>query len=240
MYEPRTYREYVKADDLIKFEVIEKESDLLILADTNLYDKAMLALLRCRADLEKYIIEQHEFATTLKPYRVSLAASQIIKDMAGAAKKVGVGPMAAVAGVIAEYVGHELLKYGKEVIVENGGDIFLKINKTRRIGVYAGNSPFSEKIALEIDPKDTPCGVCTSSGTVGHSLSFGKADAVCVITKSTALADAAATAIGNVVQDVKTVQDGLNLSKKIRGLLGVLIIKDDQMGILGKIKISPI
>ncbi len=125
----------------------------------------------------------------------------IVKTMAEAAEKAGVGPMAAVAGAIAEYVGRELLPFSREVIVENGGDIFLKTQKTRSIGIYAGeSSPFTGKLALRIEPKDTPLGICTSAGTVGHSLSFGKCDAAILVSPSASLADAAATAVGNLIQ----------------------------------------
>ncbi len=239
-YEERKYREYFKAEGLAGFEVIEKETDLFIFADSDLKEKAYEAVLKYRDDLEKFILEHNEFAATFSPYRVPYNAAPIIKDMAWAAKKANVGPMAAVAGAVAEKVGCELLKYSKEIIVENGGDNFLKITRPRKVGIYAGKSPFSEKIAIEIDPSDTPCGICTSSGTVGHSFSYGKADSVTIIAKSAALADAAATAIGNVVQDASTIQKGLDLSKKIKGLMGVLVIKDDQMGALGKIKITSI
>jgi hypothetical protein len=240
MYKKRKYRGYTKADDLIKFEVIECETDLLILADKDLSESARQSVLKYREQLIKFINQYPEFLKTLHPFRVPLFVPQIIRNMAWAAKRCKVGPMAAVAGAIAELTGQDLLPHTKEIIIENGGDNFLKITKPRKVGVFAGNSPFSEKIALEIDPQDTPCGICTSSGTVGHSLSFGKADAVCVISRSAALADAAATAIGNVVQDVNTIDAGLKLAKKIRGLKGVLIIKGDKMGILGKIKIVPI
>jgi ApbE superfamily uncharacterized protein (UPF0280 family) len=123
--------------------------------------------------------------------------------------------------------------------VENGGDNFIATTTPRKVGIYAGVSPLSEKIALEIEPQDTPCGVCTSSGTVGHSISYGKADAICVVSRSAALADAAATAIGNVVTDIHTIEKGLELAKRIGGLTGVIIIKADRMGLMGKIKIVP-
>ena len=121
--------------------------------------------------------------------------------------------------------------------MENGGDIFLKIDQVRKIGIFAGNSPFSEKIALEVEPGEKPFSVCTSSGTVGPSFSFGKADAIVVIAENAALADAAAAAIGNVVIEVADIDHGLNLAKKIKGLDGVLIIKDDQLGALGRVKL---
>jgi ApbE superfamily uncharacterized protein (UPF0280 family) len=239
-YEERAYRNYVKADNLIKFEVVEKETDLLILAEKNLFEQALAAVLKYREEIEKYITTDPQFLKSYSPIRAKSGAAPIIKRMIAAAKQAKVGPMAAVAGAVAEFVGRELLKYSNEVIVENGGDIFMKISQTRKVGVYAGNSPFSEKIALEIDSRPKPFSVCTSSGTVGHSFSFGKADAVVVIAESPCLADAAATAIGNVVKEVTDIEAGLNQAKKIKGLDGVLIIKDDQLGALGKVKIVPI
>jgi len=238
-YQERTYRNYVRADNLVKFEVIEKESDLLILCRENLYDKALAALLQARQELEQYAADHQEFTQALKPLPPGREAAPLIKTMCQAGKQVKVGPMAAVAGAIAEQVGRELLQYSDEVIVENGGDIFLKTNSPRKVGVYAGSSPFSEKLAIEVDPRPEPFAVCTSSGTVGHSLSFGKADAVLVIAGSAALADAAATALGNMVQEVRDIDATLKAAKKIRGLEGALVIKDDQLGVLGKIKLVP-
>ena len=240
VYEERAYRNYVKAENLIKFEVIEKESDLLILAEKNLYDKALAFTLKYRTELEKYIASDPTFLKTYSPHRVRYDAPPLVKAMADAARRAKVGPMAAVAGAIAEFVGRDLLAFTEELIVENGGDIFLKISQPRKVGIYAGASPFSEKIALEVEPRPEPFSVCTSSGTVGHSFSFGKADAVVVIAKSALLADAAATAIGNVVKEVSDIEAGLKQAKKIRGLDGVLIIKDDQLGALGKVKIVPL
>lgn len=234
------YRKLINAKGLVRSAVIEKESDLLILAEKALTDEALTTLKKERKFLEDYIAKNPNFEKSFKPLMISPFAPKLIRLMAWAAKKADVGPMAAVAGAIAEQVGKSLLKYSKEVIVENGGDIYLKTDKPRRIGVYAGKSPFSEKIAIEISPNDTPLGICTSAGTVGHSFSFGAADAVLVTAKSTALADAAATAIGNVVKDEDTITDGLELAKKIRGLHGVLIIKNDKMGAWGTLKIVSI
>jgi len=239
-YEERIYRNYVRADNLVKFEVIEQETDLLILAETNLYDKAMASVLRYRAELEKYIESDPQFGKSFSPVAVRYNAPAIVKEMAAAARRVKVGPMAAVAGAIAEFVGLDLLPFSNEVIVENGGDIFLKIKQTRKVGIFAGKSPFSEKIALEVDPRETPFSICTSSGTVGHSFSFGKADAVVVISGSGSLSDAAATRIGNAVMEISDIDPALKIAKKIRGLEGVLIVKDDHLGALGKIKIVPL
>jgi len=238
-YEERKYRRLIKSGELVKFNVVDKETDLLVLASRDLKKESLASISKYRAEIESYIGTDPLFITAFRPYRVRFKAPNIIKDMARAARRTKVGPMAAVAGAVAEYVGRDLLKHSKEVIVENGGDIFMKIDKPKKIGIYAGKSPFSNKIAIEIEPKETPIGVCTSSGTVGHSRSFGKADAVVVKAKSTALADAAATAIGNIIKSPVDLDAGLKLAKKIRGLKGALIIKDDYIGAWGRVKIVP-
>jgi ApbE superfamily uncharacterized protein (UPF0280 family) len=159
--------------------------------------------------------------------------------MSEAASKVGVGPMASVAGAIAEFVGNELLSSSPEIIIENGGDVFIKSSKKRLIGIYAGKSPLSGKIGLEISGQDTPLGICSSSGTVGHSISYGKADAVIALSKSATLADAAATAMGNLIVEPGDIPKGIDFAKDIDGLLGTIIIKDDKMGLWGKVIICP-
>jgi ApbE superfamily uncharacterized protein (UPF0280 family) len=238
MYEPRTYRDWVSDKDLVSFSVSIKETDLRIRARYDLASEAFVATQRYRTDLETYIKSHPIFLTTLKPFEVEPDAPPIVKEMADAASKVGVGPMAAVAGAIAEKVGKELLLYSGEVIVENGGDIFLRTSKQRLIGVYAGESKFNKKIAFSIKPEEMPLGVCTSSGTVGHSLSFGYADAVIVFSPSTSLADAAATAIGNRVRIAEDIPDALEFAQSIEGLRGVAIIKGDDMGLWGQIKLA--
>ncbi len=198
--EPRTYRYWVESKDLIPFKVIVKESDLYILALTNLQRKAYRLVVKYRSILEKYIEQHPIFLTSLEPIPVDEDAPHIVKVMAEAGEKAGVGPMAAVAGAIADFVGTELSAFSPEVIIENGGDIYLKSSRKRVVGIYAGKSPLTGKVGLEINGEDTPIGISTSSGTVGHSLSFGKADAATVIAGSATLSDAVATAIGNLVK----------------------------------------
>lgn len=237
MYEERIYREWVKSKDLVEFRVAVKETDLFILAERDLTNEAANSIREFRDEIEKYILKDPEFQTTLKSHKVKNNASPLIKDMAGASALTGVGPFASVAGAIAEYVGKSLLKYSPQIIVENGGDIFIKSSKNRIVGIYAGPSSFNKKLSLEIKAKETPLGICTSSGTVGHSLSFGKADAVVVLSKSTLLADAAATRIGNLIKKKADIPKGIKFAQKISGIRGVVIIKDDKMGIWGKVKI---
>ncbi|MEW6555925.1 MAG: UPF0280 family protein [Elusimicrobiota bacterium] len=238
MYEPRVYRDFQSADDLVAFEVIEKESDLFILADSDLTDKTYPLLLKYRREIIDYIKRDPQFQFTLSPYKVKNFAAAIVKKMAQNSTKVGVGPMASVAGAIAEFVGNELLKYSQNVIIENGGDIFVKTIKPRKIGIYAGASKLSKKVTLQILPEQTPLGVCTSSGTVGHSLSFGKADAICVIAKSATFADACATAIGNIVNKKSDIQKAINFAKSLQKVIGVVVIISDNIGIWGDVKIA--
>jgi len=236
-YQPRTYRHWIEGKDLVPFTVTVKETDLYIRAATNLQRKAERLVVKYRGQLERFIEKNPEFLPSLKPMAVPERAPHIVIDMIEAGRKVSVGPMAAVAGAIAEYVGRELLEYSPEIIVENGGDIFLKISRQRTVGIYAGDSPLTGKIGLEINPQDTPLGVCTSSGTVGHSLSFGKADAAVIIADTATLADAAATAIGNRVSRPEDVAGAIEFGSAIQGLKGIVIIIGKNVGAWGDIKL---
>ena len=240
MYQPRTYRHWVRDDDLVSFRVSVRETDLYIRATRNLEAEAAQAVLECRSSLEVFIREHPDFLTSLEPIAVAQDAPAIVSDMARAAYAAGVGPMAAVAGAVAEHVGSRLVKLSSEVVVENGGDIFLASTKTRLVGIYAGDSSFTGKIALRIRAEETPIGICTSSGTVGHSLSFGTADAVIALSRCTSLADAAATAICNTVKCEGDVPQSIELAKRIDGLRGVVVIKGDKLGVWGEIEIASV
>lgn len=228
------------AEGLVSFQVVVKETDLHVSADKDLKTKTLAAVRKYRGDLEEFIAKNPRFAESFVPVEVPESAPLIVKDMAAAARAAGVGPMAAVAGAVAEYVGKDLLALTKEVIVENGGDIFMKVTRPRHVSIFAGTSPLSNKIALEIKPEETPLGICTSAGTVGHSVSFGEADAVVVISHNTCLADAAATAIGNRVHQVEDVDSALAYGQTIKDIKGIIIIKDDKMGVWGSIQIAPL
>ena len=237
MYQERTYRNLVKTDDLIKFEVMVKETDLLIRAERDLSKETRESVLKYRYQLETYISLNSEFERSLVPLKDDLYAPEIVQEMIRTSRLAQVGPMAAVAGAMAEFVSKDLLKFSKEVIIENGGDIYLVTSRERMVGIYAGRSPLSLKLGISIGPKDSPFSICTSSGTVGHSLSFGKADAACILSKSGALADASATAVGNIVQKKQDIEIGLKKGREIEGVLGILIIVGDEMGVWGKVKL---
>ncbi|OGO42802.1 MAG: thiamine biosynthesis protein ApbE [Chloroflexi bacterium RBG_16_60_22] len=235
--EPRTYRHWIEGKDLVPFNVTVRETDLYIRAAANLQRKAHRLVVKYRAQLEGYIRRVPEFMTSLEPIEVPPDAPHIVRQMAEAGQQAGVGPMAAVAGAIAEGVGRELLDFSPEVIVENGGDIFLKVRRQRTVGIYAGKSPLTGKLGLEIGARETPLGICTSSGTVGHSLSFGKADAVVVMAGSTALADAAATAICNRVSKAGDIEAAIGFGRGIGGLKGLVIIIGEDIGAWGDVRL---
>lgn len=150
--------------------------------------------------------------------------------------------MAAVAGAVAEYVGVRCADFTSgEVIVENGGDIFICIERRPLISaIWAGKSPLSGRIGLRITPEATPLGICTSSGTVGHSRSFGTADAVTILSRSTALADAAATAVGNMVKTEMDIDAALEYMGGIKEIIGGVIIKGTRLGAWGGVELAPV
>jgi hypothetical protein len=240
-YQKRSYRCRVTADDLYSAEIAVLETDVQVLTDKPV-DVAFLRqqILHYRQQIEYYITRDPRFLTALKPIAIELGAPAIVKRMAQASRKAGVGPMASVAGAIAEYTGRDLLRKGyRDVIIENGGDIFLRARSARYVGVYAGPSQRWQGLRLVIRAKDTPVGICTSSGTLGHSLSFGRADSAVVIAKNATLADAVATATGNMVQAKSDLERALSFAHAIPGVLGVLIILGNTLASRGTILLSP-
>ncbi len=208
-----------------------KETILNIYADCNLKAKSCELVKRYRTQVERYIAKYPYWQESFLPVEVKGDAPSIVKEMSKAASLCGVGPMAAIAGAIAEFIGKNLLRFSTEIIVENGGDIFLQSSEERLLSIFAGRSRLSEKIGLKLLPSLKPYGVATSSGAVGHSYSAGKANAAVVVSNSAILSDAAATATANIIREKKDIKKGLNFAKKIRGVLGAIIILKDDLGI---------
>ena len=244
-YTERSYRGQLRQDDLVHFQVVVRQTDLDIGVRRERFSPELARWVeemvhKQRELLEKYIEEDPAFLHALTPCNIKSSAPPIASDMAAAACLAGVGPMAAVAGAFAQYIGTALAKRSRDVIVENGGDIYLRSTRQRRIGIFAGKSPLSNRIALSIRPEDTPLGVCTSSGTVGPSLSLGKADAVVILSPSAILADAVATAAGNMVRNKEDVQIAAEYATGIEGVTGAVIIKEDRLAACGKLKLVPL
>lgn len=241
-YQERTYRKTMAPLGLTQTSLSIRETDLFIFAEKDVKDIATKLVLQFRSQLENYIDNHPDFQTALTPLDMNILAPPIVKDMLAAGQQAGVGPMAAVAGAMAEYVGQELLHsvMTNEITVENGGDVFMHRKQESIASIYAGTSPLSYRIGIKI-PKDfMPCGICTSSGTIGHSLSLGQADSVTVVAVSTALADAAATRIGNEVKNKSDMEHALETARNIGDIRGVVIVQNEQLGVWGDIELIPL
>lgn len=234
-YDERTYRSLINKDNLISCNIIIAESDLLISSDSELSASAYKSLIQHRQYLETYIKKHPEFHTSFVSISEDSLAPPIIRDMLSRSKACGVGPMASVAGAVSEFVGYDLLKETKTLIIENGGDIFLRSKNNMTVAIFAGESTLSYKVNILVKPEETPLGICTSSATVGPSLSFGIADAVCVLSKSATLADAAASAIGNRVKHKNDIKAALDYGMTIPGILGIVIIVGSDLGVIGEV-----
>ncbi len=231
------YRRLVNPEGLVPFQVRFKESNLLILAERDLSSEAVERLVKLRGELDEYVERHPLFVKSLVPLPFDEEAPQVVKRMLKACSVAGVGPMAAVAGAVAEELGRFLVGFSKEVIVENGGDIYLRSSTERVVSVYAGSSPFSGRIGIRLPAGEW--GVATSSGTVGHSLSFGRADAAVVVSPSAALSDAFATALGNRVEGEEDIEQALRWISDFeeQGVLGALLLVGGRMGAWGKIEL---
>lgn len=212
-----------------------KDADYKIHTVDNI-DKITDEIKKQRLIIEKYIEIYPDFKTAFKPLQISSDAPEIIKRMNKASILTGTGPMASVAGIIAEFAVQEALKNGSgEVIVENGGDIYLSCKKEIITGIYAGQNEIEANLALKINPGFMPVAVCSSSSFLGHSISFGKCDLATVLSKDAALADAAATKACNMVKSAKDIEKTMNTIIKIPGIESVIIVKNNNIGIIGNL-----
>ena len=239
-YKERTYRSRFSDDERRWFCVKFLESDLWIGVDSGSYRASMEAdtyamLVELRRSMDAYLLMDPAYKAALTPYDAGLEAPEILKEMSRVSHKTGIGPMSAVAGAVARHVAEFLGT--NEVIVENGGDIYAQACSDMDISVFAGQSPLSEKIGLHIPAADFPLGICTSSGTVGPSLSLGRADAVMIVCKDVMLADSYATAMANRIKSVNDLQPVIDRISAIPEILGAIAVKDDRMAITGQFEL---
>ncbi len=229
------YRRLACPDDLLSFEVRVEQSDLMIYAQRSLAAPALHLVLDARRQIVKYMERYPDFATSLTPLPADAAAAPVVSAMLQASRRAGVGPMAAVAGAIAEYVGRGRLARSEESIVEDGGDVFMRSLRRREIILLAENTALvGLRVALPAAPEGL--GLATSAGTLGHSLSFGRADAVTVLAESGAMADALATAIGNEVHAASDLPRALELGQAL-GARGIVIVADNHLAAWGAFEI---
>ncbi len=233
-FEPRTYRAAVAPEGLTCFEVAIRETDLQICAESDLTDMAEDLAVQARWQIEEFIRAHPYFAETLTPMDVPETSPEIVKRMADAGRVARVGPMAAVAGAIAEHVARGLSEISPEVIVENGGDVYLMGKRDRIVSLWAGEDGVSG-VGIRVPGALMPVSVCTSSGMIGHSLSFGSADAVTIIARNGALADAVATALANRVREPDDLERAVEAARNVLGVLGVIVTVRGHIGAWGNV-----
>lgn len=234
--EPRNYRDFGKNERFQTFRVVVEQTDLYVRAGVVAKEQAERLVRSCRREVEQAIARRSEFASSMTPIEEDEFDGPTVLRMIGAARKAGTGPMAAVAGAIAERVGRELLTVSDELIVENGGDIFVKVDTPVVVGLYAGKSPFSNRIGIKAQP-GLPLGICTSSRTVGPSLSLGAADAATVVSRDTALADAVATALGNRINGHADLKRAVEWAVSVPGVESAVAIIGEKLALQGDLEL---
>lgn len=214
-----------------------RETAVTIEADDKYVPIAEEAMLDARAQIENYIVRDDFFRTTFDPYPLRTDMGDVVKRMCMAAEKANVGPMATVAGAIAEEAVLRMMKAGStHCLVDNGGDIAMRTSRSVTVGLYAGEAQ-PHYLGLEVPASRGLLGICTSSGTVGPSISLGIADLATVIAPDVALADACATKLGNMVRDddPMTLERALRMVLKVKGVQGALIMINGKLGLGGDV-----
>ncbi|MHC4431399.1 MAG: UPF0280 family protein [Planctomycetota bacterium] len=200
------------------------------------FDVVTAEIIRQRLILGEYIDRNPDFRDSFEPLELRGDAPEVAQRMARAGRLVGVGPMAAVAGAMAQCAAEAALEAGaSEVIVDNGGDIYLRVAELALIGLGTGTAELADRLGFSLGADNTPVAICSSSGQMGHSTSLGKCDLATVVAKDAALADAAATQAANLVTKIEDVDSTLERIAGIEGVDGVLIAKDDHVGLAGQL-----
>ncbi|MFX1375597.1 MAG: UPF0280 family protein [Promethearchaeota archaeon] len=231
-----------------KTHFIEKESDITIISESKTaIIKAKEIFYIHRGKLEEYVRKNSHFLTSLSPIKVNTEI-EVVRLMVKAAYICDVGPMAAVAGALADLMirsmknndeeGFSGFNEAKIALVENGGEIAIDSIKPMKVALFAGDNELNLNIGFLVEKKDCPIGIGTSSATIGHALNFGQADAVTIFAQNATLADAAATKVSNSVkgQDIeKSIKNALDIADDIDGIKGAFISREDKIGQTGKI-----
>ena len=231
------YRACMRAEGLVYFRVTEGETDLYIGAQKELGREALEAVREVRALVSGIIQKRPLFQRSLAPLDPFGEEAEPLMKMYRAGSIAGTGPMAAVAGMIAEHTARALLLLSPEIVVENGGDVFLAGMHKRTVAIVAGNSPLSGKLGLTATP-GPGFSVCTSSGTYGHSLSFGKADAAVVCAADAALADAVATMLGNKCKNESCLGGAVEWAAALPGVTGAVAVMGEKLAAAGQIEFT--
>lgn len=236
----RAYRA-TRNDELVSFQLVVEETDLWVAAREDIgllmADRARFL----RGQIKTYAALHPEFLTSLEPLAASPRDPEIIRRMCGAGQLTGVGPMAAVAGTVAQMLGESFRDRSPDLLIENGGDTWLCSTRERNIGIL--NMPDQAvRLCVPVAASEFPCSFCASSATIGHSLSFGKADLVVVRSRDASLADAAATALANALTGARAMDAVLAKAQAWEplGIDGVFTQCEGKIGVWGKMQLTVI
>lgn len=235
----RRYRDSVApSGSEVRFQVAVEQTDLLVVAREDLSRDVAGVVSGLRGAIKNHILFHPEFAESLAPLDPADSAPEIVRAMAAGAAPCGVGPMAAVAGTVAEFVAREFASRSPDFIVENGGDIFMYSTRDRVVALLPDPDSGSS-VGIRLAAERFPLSVCSSSATIGHSLSLGAGDLVTVAAKSGALADAAATALCNMLRNRDSINDLLAEAERLsaHGLEGVFAQVDGQVAAWGDVEL---
>ncbi|OLN30545.1 protein of unknown function DUF375 [Desulfovibrio sp. DV] len=220
------------------FQVVVAQTDLLVVAERDLSREIADFVSALRARLSTYLLLHPDFQHSLVPVAATDDAPDIARDMAEAAARFGVGPMAAVAGAMSQAVADHFAGQSPELLVENGGDVFLTGRRERIVALLA-KPVEGARLALRFGPDALPAAICASSATVGPSLSLGRADMVTVVADRGAIADAAATALANLLVTADDMEGVLAAAEGMagRGVRGAFLQLGELVGLVGDLEL---
>jgi len=228
------YRVNVAKKAEFAWKISYKYSDLFISCDRDIYSFIHDKLIDFYNILEQEIKENPDFEKSLIPLKNYSCNNWILSEMYKTSETFNVGPMAAVAGSLCEYISREIQDRVRYLVIENGGDVYIKSTRDAVISVFLKNNYFGKGLNIKIEKKLLPCGIASSSGTFGHSLSLGNSDIAMVLAKNAIIADAAATAFANKIKNKDDLEKAVNSMKDKEGILGLLAIKDEKIAIYGQ------
>ncbi len=234
----------------VSFQVVVEETDLWITAPQNMHHEAAMVVRQLRGHIASWNALQPAFANSLAPVSVPPHAPEVIRRMAAAASLLGVGPMASVAGVIAQLVAlhlHTHMAYTlpeapahhNDILVENGGDIYMISSGPRTVGLLP-DPRCHAVVGFMVPASAMPTAVCSSSATVGHSLSLGHGELACVVAPDAAIADAAATAFCNMLQGPDDVERVTTHAAALQqhGIRAVFVQCAGRIGVWGDLELT--
>ncbi|MEM3660452.1 MAG: UPF0280 family protein [Thermoproteota archaeon] len=214
-----------------------READLLLACEqASLISTGLSEFIQARENVQRYVEKHPEFLYSLEPVKPDSEAPEIVAAAIDASIKAGVGPMAALPGALADRAMQAMLNQGAgTVIVENGGEVSMRIHREAVIGIYTGREL---NLGLIVDGSTGTVGVSTSSSSVSHALSLGEADAAVVVAENASLADAVSTRVGNIVKHGcrESLEEAVELALSIRGVTGCVVYSGGLLGFGGSVK----